>query len=113
MGGETPLFALCPLTTQRRHSDNLNNLVIASVSLGAERTFIMSPRLPSKSTPKKRQLSADEERSLQGRKNVRLTWVWLFPSPAALAHPASPCFALLRLSVLVTDDTGSRMGACL
>jgi hypothetical protein len=101
MGGETPLFALCPLTTQRRHSDNLNNLVIASVSLGAERTFIMSPRLPSKSTPKKRQLSADEERSLQGRKNVRLT------------HPASPCFALLRLSVLVTDDTGSRMGACL
>lgn len=32
----------------RKHSDNLNNLVIASVSLGAERTFIMSPRLPSK-----------------------------------------------------------------
>ncbi|GFZ44131.1 hypothetical protein JCM24511_01852 [Saitozyma sp. JCM 24511] len=63
VGGQTPL----------RHSDNLNNLVIASVSLGAERTFNMSPRLPSKSTPKKRQLSADEERSLQGRKNVRLT----------------------------------------
>lgn len=33
---------------RRKHSDNLNNLVIASVSLGAERTFIMSPRLPSK-----------------------------------------------------------------
>lgn len=31
-----------------KHSDNLNNLVIASVSLGAERTFIMSPREPSK-----------------------------------------------------------------
>jgi hypothetical protein len=96
MGGETPLFALCPLTTQRRHSDNLNNLVIASVSLGAERTFIMSPRLPSKSTPKKRQLSADEERSLQGRKNVRLTWVWLFrplPLSLTLLRLASPCFA--------------------
>jgi alkylated DNA repair dioxygenase AlkB len=32
---------------RRKHSDNLNNLVIASVSLGAERTFIMSPRMPS------------------------------------------------------------------
>jgi len=30
----------------RKHSDNLNNLVIASVSLGAERSFILSPRQP-------------------------------------------------------------------
>lgn len=94
VGGQTPLCALCPLTTRRRHSDNLNNLVIASVSLGAERTFIMSPRLPSKSTPKKRQLSADEERSLQGRKNVRLTWV-------RLSRPLLPLLPLLRPASLV------------
>jgi hypothetical protein len=56
----------------RRHSDNLNNLVIASISLGAERTFIMSPRLPAKSMPKKRQISAEEEKSLAGRKNIRM-----------------------------------------
>jgi hypothetical protein len=85
-----------PLIARRRHSDNLNNLVIASVSLGAERTFIMSPRLPSKSTPKKRQLSADEERSLQGRKNVRLSWV-------QLSRPLLPSFASLRLPVPVSD----------
>jgi len=30
----------------RKHSDNLNNLVIASISLGAERSFILSPRQP-------------------------------------------------------------------
>lgn len=32
----------------RKHSDNLNNLVIASISLGAERSFILSPRQPHK-----------------------------------------------------------------
>ena len=35
-------LALTMLIAYSRHSDNLNNLVIASVSLGAERTFIMS-----------------------------------------------------------------------
>jgi alkylated DNA repair dioxygenase AlkB len=53
----------------RKHSDNLNNLVIASISLGAERTFIMSPRLPSKS--RKAGDKQDEDESLKGRKNQK------------------------------------------
>jgi hypothetical protein len=32
----------------RKHSDNLENLVIASISLGAERSFILSPRVPAR-----------------------------------------------------------------
>ena len=36
-------------TDDSKHSDNLNNLVIASVSLGAERSFILSPRQPHRS----------------------------------------------------------------
>ncbi|OCF36695.1 hypothetical protein I316_01291 [Kwoniella heveanensis BCC8398] len=78
-----------------KHSDNLNNLVIASVSVGAKRTFIMSPRLPNKarartgkSVQSKRtksvagedvnhtdeiDMSMDEEALLKGRKNVK--WV--------------------------------------
>ncbi|ORY32538.1 hypothetical protein BCR39DRAFT_376294 [Naematelia encephala] len=52
-----------------KHSDNLNNLVIASVSLGAERTFIMSPRIPSRA--RKGQISQDVETELKGRKNIR------------------------------------------
>jgi alkylated DNA repair dioxygenase AlkB len=59
------------IATHRKHSDNLNNLVIASVSLGAERTFIMSPRLPSKA----RSVidKALGENDLDKRKNVK--WV--------------------------------------
>nr|XP_031857833.1 uncharacterized protein CI109_006776 [Kwoniella shandongensis]KAA5524905.1 hypothetical protein CI109_006776 [Kwoniella shandongensis] len=55
-----------------RHSDNLNNLVIASVSLGAERTFIMSPRLPSKARKSGTKANI-EEIGLEGRKNVK--WI--------------------------------------
>ncbi|CAD6583037.1 MAG: hypothetical protein TREMPRED_003460 [Tremellales sp. Tagirdzhanova-0007] len=54
-----------------RHSDNLNNLVIASISLGAERTFIMSPRVPSRA--KKGGAGKDLEEELKGRKNVK--WI--------------------------------------
>lgn len=57
--------------TASRHSDNLNNLVIASVSLGAERTFIMSPRLPSRAGGNKLDPQVEEE--LQERKNVKWT----------------------------------------
>lgn len=58
----------------RRHSDNLNNLVIASVSLGAERTFIMSPRMPSRSG-KGRADKEDEVQDLERRQNVKWTCV--------------------------------------
>ncbi|WWC61679.1 uncharacterized protein I303_104264 [Kwoniella dejecticola CBS 10117] len=57
-----------------KHSDNLNNLVIASVSLGAERKFIMSPRLPGKSGKNAGgQLTKEDEQNLKGRKNVSWT----------------------------------------
>jgi hypothetical protein len=64
----------------------LNNLVIASVSLGAERTFIMSPRMPSKARKATPAVSAEggqasgvgsgdlmvlDEKDLKDRKNVR------------------------------------------
>lgn len=55
--------------TGSKHSDNLNNLVIASVSLGAERTFILSPRLPSKSS--KDAMDGVTEKDLAGRKNIK------------------------------------------
>jgi hypothetical protein len=35
-------------THARRHSDTRDNGVIASVSVGAPRTFVMTPRLPAK-----------------------------------------------------------------
>lgn len=50
----------------RKHSDNLNNLVIASVSLGAERTFIMSPRMPNGA-------GKDGQGDLAGRKSIKWT----------------------------------------
>ncbi|WWC70391.1 uncharacterized protein I206_104341 [Kwoniella pini CBS 10737] len=54
-----------------KHSDNLNNLVIASVSLGAERKFIMSPRVPGKSGKNAGgQTPQDIEMQLKGRKNI-------------------------------------------
>ncbi|WWC89518.1 uncharacterized protein L201_004442 [Kwoniella dendrophila CBS 6074] len=54
-----------------KHSDNLNNLVIASVSLGAKRKFIMSPRLPGKSGKNAgREITKEMEKDLKGRKNV-------------------------------------------
>ncbi|KAK1924411.1 hypothetical protein DB88DRAFT_433098, partial [Papiliotrema laurentii] len=53
-----------------RHSDNLNNLVIASVSLGAERTFILSPRLPAKNG---REEDEETMAALQDRENVKWT----------------------------------------
>ncbi|KAK8864240.1 hypothetical protein IAR55_001486 [Kwoniella newhampshirensis] len=64
-----------------KHSDNLNNLVIASVSLGAERTFIMSPRLPSKTGSRNKsspfevgsQSAEQIEKELNGRKNMKWT----------------------------------------
>ncbi|WVF71635.1 hypothetical protein IAT40_006443 [Kwoniella sp. CBS 6097] len=63
-----------------KHSDNLNNLVIASVSVGAERTFIMSPRIPSKAHNRNRKFTKGtdneddlNEEMLKGRKNVK--WV--------------------------------------
>ncbi|WRT66185.1 uncharacterized protein IL334_003138 [Kwoniella shivajii] len=57
-----------------KHSDNLNNLVIASVSLGAERTFIMSPRLPNKSGKNVgKSFPHDLQDELKQRKNVK--WV--------------------------------------
>ncbi|WVQ99252.1 hypothetical protein IAU59_006384 [Kwoniella sp. CBS 9459] len=70
-----------------KHSDNLNNLVIASVSVGAERTFIMSPRMPSKARQARVAMSNEGQRGLgsndlrvdlhdeklTGRKNVK--WV--------------------------------------
>ena len=66
--GEAFAFPAAAAET-RRHSDNLNNLVIASVSLGAERTFIMSPRVPSKAGGNK--LDPAVEADLHGRKNVK------------------------------------------
>ena len=77
--GEVYIGSVAPSAYQfvglmcRRHSDNLNNLVIASVSLGAERTFIMSPRLPAKNGKKK--LNEDEERACEGRKTVKWKYV--------------------------------------
>nr|XP_019046099.1 hypothetical protein I302_04839 [Kwoniella bestiolae CBS 10118]OCF25029.1 hypothetical protein I302_04839 [Kwoniella bestiolae CBS 10118] len=52
-----------------KHSDNLNNLVIASISLGAERRFIMSPRLPSKAG-KQTMPTKEVEEELEARKNI-------------------------------------------
>ena len=61
------------LTLDRRHSDNLNNLVIASISLGAERTFVMSPRMPARSGKNKGvdELSKENEEGLKGRQNQK------------------------------------------
>ncbi|ORX36822.1 hypothetical protein BD324DRAFT_651303 [Kockovaella imperatae] len=57
-----------------RHSDNLNNLVIASISLGAKRTFIMSPRLPNRAGRNRGSgLSDIDELSLQSRENKKWT----------------------------------------
>ncbi|RXK38521.1 hypothetical protein M231_04153 [Tremella mesenterica] len=50
-----------------KHSDNLNNLVIASISLGVERTFIMTPRIPSR---RKGVVEVDEG-LLRGRKSMK------------------------------------------
>jgi hypothetical protein len=65
--------------TPRKHSDNLNNLVIASVSLGAERTFILSPRMPSRSGKSGRgnaaELSGEVLTDLEERKNVKWRYV--------------------------------------
>ncbi len=69
-----------------RHSDNLNNLVIASISLGAERTFILSPRMPSRARTKSKSTSLtgaedatiearNMKTSLQTRKNVQFVFV--------------------------------------
>ena len=58
----------------RRHSDNLNNLVIASVSLGAERTFILSPRLPAKNGSTK--ITKELEKQLEGRKSSKFKSVF-------------------------------------
>ena len=52
-----------------KHSDNLNNLVIASVSLGADRTFVMSPRMPSRA--RKSGTDKNVEEDLKGRKNAK------------------------------------------
>lgn len=38
----------CPRHILRKHSDNLENLVIASLSLGAPRTLLLHPRMPHK-----------------------------------------------------------------
>jgi hypothetical protein len=50
ISGEFSSFDLAMIGRERaddsKHSDNLNNLVIASISLGAERSFILSPRQP-------------------------------------------------------------------
>ncbi|WWC93990.1 hypothetical protein V866_000828 [Kwoniella sp. B9012] len=54
-----------------KHSDNLNNLVIASISLGAERKFIMTPRLPSKNS--KNSMTKDVEERLEDRKKI--SWI--------------------------------------
>ncbi|WVR07205.1 hypothetical protein IAU60_004246 [Kwoniella sp. DSM 27419] len=60
-----------------KHSDNLNNLVIASVSLGAERKFIMSPRVPARGRNRRdvtgKEAGEDEEQALKGRTNVK--WI--------------------------------------
>ncbi|OCF76365.1 hypothetical protein I204_03665 [Kwoniella mangroviensis CBS 8886] len=54
-----------------KHSDNLNNLVIASISLGAERKFIMTPRLPSKTS--KNSMTKDVKEGLEDRKKI--SWI--------------------------------------
>ncbi|KAL7421542.1 hypothetical protein Q5752_003311 [Cryptotrichosporon argae] len=51
-----------------RHSDNLNNLVIASISLGAERSFVMSPRLPSRA---RKSVAGPAAAELSARRNVK------------------------------------------
>ncbi|EIW70818.1 hypothetical protein TREMEDRAFT_61326 [Tremella mesenterica DSM 1558] len=46
---------------------NLNNLVIASISLGVERTFVMSPRIPSR----RKGVIEEDEGLLGGRKSMK------------------------------------------
>ncbi|GMK59173.1 hypothetical protein CspeluHIS016_0701880 [Cutaneotrichosporon spelunceum] len=50
-----------------RHSDTRDNMIIASLSLGAERTFVLSPRLPPRAL--KEEMSSERKRELEGRRN--------------------------------------------
>lgn len=49
--------------------------MVVSVSLGAERTFIMSPRLPAKNARVGVAVPASEAGALAKRKNVKWQWV--------------------------------------
>ena len=55
----------------RKHSDNLNNLVIASISLGAERSFILSPRQPHRS---RRMISGGVKAEEPRDERVNIKW---------------------------------------
>lgn len=49
-----------------RHSDARENRIIASLSLGAQRTFVLTPRLPPRTA-----LGAEAKRALERRSAVR------------------------------------------
>lgn len=53
----------------RRHSDTRENKVIASLSLGAARTFIMTPRLPPREAGIV--LTPARKKELEARRNER------------------------------------------
>lgn len=54
-----------------RHSDTRENKTIASLSLGAARSFIMTPRLPPREAGVA--LSSARKKELEARTSVRLT----------------------------------------
>lgn len=73
--GSAASFTLSPLTVAsslfRRHSDTRDNVVIASLSVGAERAFVMTPRLP----PKASDIVVPPERTAELSKRETKRWL--------------------------------------